>query len=160
MKPNTGAAAALKAIEEHEEKCRKDVQDAEAVWREAKSLAVEGDDVSERKERRLHREYTEALEMWHDATKKLAVFDKGVSQERREGEKIPLDEAKEIYAQLLLTVNLALESCVNMDAQSAALCDSPEAFHKAHADNWRSAKEGAIAAAVGDGVLPKWIVNL
>ena len=43
------------------------------------------------------------------------------------------------------------------DAQSAALCDSPEAFHRASADNWRAAKDGALASAKADNVLPKWL---
>ena len=77
--------------------------------------------------------------------------------ERQHGEKISVEEAREIFAQLILTIDLALEQAIIADAQSAALCDSPEAFHRAAADNWRAAKDGALASAKADGVLPKWL---
>lgn len=154
---DTGAPAALAAIERHELECRTEKDNALAEWKEAKRLVVDGDDVSERKERRLHNQYRDALEMWDDATKKLAVFDKGVRPERREGEKILVADAKELFAQYELCVDLALEQCIVADCQSAALCNSPDEFHAAHAENWRSAKASAIDAARRDGAIPAWL---
>ena len=84
-------------------------------------------------------------------------YDKGVAIERQQGEKISVEEAREIFSQLILTIDLALEQAIIADAQSAALCDSPEAFHRAAADNWRAAKDGALASAKADGVIPKWL---
>lgn len=152
-----GAPAALRAIEIHELKCREEKDAAHAEWKDAQRLEVEGDDVSEAKERRMHYRYVEALEHWDDATKKLAVFDKGVTKERREGEKIAVEEAKEIFAQLDLCGTLSMEAYIASQAQSAALCDSPEGFMVAHAENIRAARSGAIDAAKRDGVLPAWI---
>ena len=90
--------------------------------------------------------------------KAVLNFDKGVRPERREGEKMPVEEAREILAQLLLCVDLAVEQVIIADAQSAAMCDSPSDFHKAHAVNWRAAKDSAIESAKKDGVLPAWLV--
>ena len=78
--------------------------------------------------------------------------------EKREGEKIPVAEVKEYFAQLLLSVGLAVEQVIIADSQSAALASSPEEFYKARADNYRAAKDGAIQSAINDGVLPKWIL--
>jgi hypothetical protein len=154
----SGAPAALKAIEAHELACRKEKDLAHSAWKRAQELEVEGDDVSERKERLTHTRYVESLEHWDDATKKLAIFDKGVKEERREGEKILVSEVKEIFAQFDLSINLAVEQYIIAQAQSAALCGSPEEFHLAHADNIRAAKAGAIDAAKREGVLPNWIL--
>jgi len=153
-----GAPAALKAIEIHELKCREEKDAAHAEWKDAQRLEVEGDDVSEAKERRMHYRYVEALEHWDDATKKLAVFDKGVTKERREGEKIAVEEAKEIFAQLILSYDLAFEKCLLTDARDAALAKTEVEFHSAHSQNWRAAKDGAIESAKGEGVIPKWIL--
>ncbi len=90
--------------------------------------------------------------------KMLLPYDKGIEPNRREGEKISVAEAREIFQQFMLSINLAIEQTIIADAQSAALCDSPEAFHIAHAENYRAAKDGAMAAAKNDGVLPAWIL--
>lgn len=100
-----------------------------------------------------------SLRRWDISRKALLEFDRGVAPEKREGEKIPIAEAKEIFAQLMLSLDLALEQCAISSAQSAALCDSPERFYKEHAENWRAAKDGAIASALGDGVIPKWLIE-
>ncbi len=152
-----GAPAALKAIEAHELQCRNEKDEAHKEWKEAQDLVAEGDDVSESKERRLHFRYIEALEHWDDATKKLALFDKGVSAERREGEKIPVAECKEIFAQYELSLRLAMEAYIIKIAQDAALCESAEGFHLAHAEAIRACREGAIASARREGVLPGWL---
>ena len=94
---------------------------------------------------------------WNKTAKALLSYDRGVATDRKEGEKISVEEAKEIFRQFMLTIDLALEQRIIADAQSAALCDSPEAFHAASADNWRAAKDGALASAKSEGVLPNWI---
>lgn len=152
-----GAPAALKAIEEHELQCRNEKERLRQERDAALETMVEGDDVSERKYRQRVNAYAEALQNWDEALKRLNTFDKGVSAERREGEKITVSEAKEIFRQLILSIDLAIEGYIISLSQSAALCESPEAFHISHADNLRAAKEGALEAARRDGVLPKWI---
>ena len=99
-----------------------------------------------------------SLRRWDISRKALLEFDRGVAPEKREGEKILVSEAKEIFAQYQLSIDLAIEQTIIADAQSAALCDSPEAFHIAHAGNYHAAKEGAITAAKNDGALPSWIL--
>lgn len=158
VKQDSGAPAALKAIEADELLCRKQRDLAFKVWQEADEKNVLGDDVKEADERRAWGRYLEAREVYAEAAKQLATFDKGVSKERREGEKITVEEAKEIFAQLILSYDLAFEKCILTDARDAALAKTEIEFHEAHARNWRSAKDGAIESAKGEGVLPKWIL--
>jgi hypothetical protein len=158
VKQDSGAPAALKAIEADELLCRNRRDAAMKEWEEKDRKLVIGDEVSEADERRAWMRYQESREVHAETLKSLATFDKGVSKERREGEKITVEEAKEIFAQLDLCGTLSLEAYIAAQAQSAALCDSPEAFMVAHAENIRAARNGAIDAAKRDGALPAWIV--
>lgn len=155
----TGAPAALRAIEEHELRCRNEKDTAHKCWQERLRLLVVGDDVSERDERLSHSRYLEALELWDDSTKKLAVFDKGVRPERREGEKILVVECKEMFAQLFLSLNVALESYIISIAQNAYQCNSAEEFFQMHADNLRATRDTAIESAKRECVLPEWVLQ-
>lgn len=96
----------------------------------------------------------ENVQKWQ---KSLATFDKQIAPERREGDKIPVSEAREIYEQLLLCVAIAAQSTRLTNAQQAALCDSPEAFDVATAGAWQGAIAGAIQAAKDDNVIPAWL---
>lgn len=154
---DTGAPAALKALQEHEHKFRLETEKAYEVWQETKGNLVDGDSESERVYIRAHREYTEVLEIWHDALKKLLAFEKAVPEAKRDGEKILVSDAVEYFRQYSLSISLAIEQYILQQAQSAALCDSPEDFVKAHGENIRAAKQGAIDAALNDGKLPNWI---
>lgn len=155
---DSGAPAALKAIESDELLCRKRRDAAMKEWEEKDRKLVLGDDVSEADERRAWMRYQEAREVHAETLKSLATFDKGVREDRREGEKILVSDVKELFAQLDLSWNLALESYIVASAQSAALCSSPEEFHVAHAAHIRAAKAGALDAAKREGVLPAWIL--
>jgi hypothetical protein len=154
-----GAPAALAAIAEHELRCRTEKDAAYDAWNKAKDKLVEGDDVSERALNRAHREYLEVLEIWHDASKKLLEFEKAVPEAKRDGEKIAVSEAKEYFRQYALSIDLAVEQLVIQISQAAALCESPEEFHKAYAENIRSAKSGAVESAVAENKLPGWLLE-
>lgn len=153
----SGAPAALEASAHHELRCRNEKDAAYDAWQTAKKNRNEDDDVSMRVYNRTLRDYLDVVEMWEESKKSLLAFDTKISPSRREGEKVLVEEAREIYRQLMLSVKLAIEACIIADAQSAALCDAPEQFHKAHAENYRAAMDGAIESAKSDGVLPGWI---
>lgn len=156
-KGERGAPAALRAIEAHELQCRNEKDEAHEEWKKFYAKIVDEDPVSIERADRLHRDYFAALELWDDATKKLALFDKGVSAERREGEKIPVSEAREIFAQYELCILQAVESYVISISQQAAICESPEAFHIAHAEAIKTARDSAIKLARSEGVIPAWL---
>jgi hypothetical protein len=158
LKLDSGAPAALKAIEADELLCRRHRDAAFKIWQEADEKNVLGDTIKEADERRAWGRYLEAREVYAEAAKQLALFDKGVREDRREGEKILVSDVKELFAQIDLSWSLALESYIVTNAQSAALCESPEQFHAAHAENMRAAKAGALDAAKREGILPSWIL--
>lgn len=159
VESNSGAPAALKAMEGHELRSREEKDKAYTIWLDAKEKFVDGDDVAMRALHKAHEEYTECLEIWHNASKSLLSLDKGVSLERREGEKISVAEAKEHFKQFVLSIDLAIEAYIVQISQTAALCESGEQFHIAHSDAIRSAKAGAIEAAIRDGKLPNWLIE-
>lgn len=156
----SGAPAALEAIAKHELRCRESVDKLYAELQDAKASRNEDDDVSMRVYNRIHRDYLDALEEWDAARKSLLAFDTKISPSRREGEKVSVEEVREIFAQLLLSIRLAVEQVIIADSQSAPLCESAEKFHVEHAHNYRAAMEGAIVAARDDGKLPKWVESL
>ena len=159
---NTGAPAALVRLEKEELQC---YERKEEVAKELAELQEPPLNASEEhrelwatQKNRLESDLLFSFKRWDVARKALMEYDKSVAVEKREGEKIPVAEVKEYFAQLLLSIGLAVEQVIIADSQSAALASSPEEFYKARANNYRAAKDGAIQAAINDGVLPKWIL--
>ncbi len=153
------APAVLRRLQSDAAKFSAQIDDCEARLAALGELSPNAAETKENREQiaRLECELVTARDNFGKTAKILLAFDRGVASERKEGEKISVDECKEIFAQLLLSIDLALEQRLIADAQSAALADSPETFHKASADNWRAAKDGAIASAKAEGALPSWI---
>jgi hypothetical protein len=153
------APAVLKRLQSSAAKFAEQEDDAEARLAELYMLSPNAKETQDNKSAiaRAEAELFNARDNFNKTAKALLNYDKGVATERKDGEKISVEEAREIFAKLMLTIDLALEQRIIADAQSAALCDSPEAFHRASADNWRAAKDGALAGAKADGVLPKWL---
>jgi hypothetical protein len=156
-KKDSGAPAALKAVEDHELQCRIEKDAARLARDHALEKMVEGDDVSERTYRQSVALYDETLGRWDEALKRLNLFDKSVREERRSGETVLVEVAKEVFAQYDLSLALALEAYIVTISQQASLCESPEAFYKAHADTIRATRAGAIEAAKKEGALPAWV---
>lgn len=156
----SGAPAALEAIAAHELRTRLSVDRIYNELQDAKASRNEDDDVSMRIYNRLHKDYLDALEEWNDARKSLLAFDKNVGVERREGEKVLVSEMKETFRQFMLSINLAIEQVIITDAQSVALCKTPQDFYAQHADNYRVAISAALDNAVRDNAVPKWMVTL
>lgn len=155
---DSGAPAALKAIESDELLCRKRRDAAMKEWEEKDRKLVLGDDVSEADERRAWMRYQEAREVHAETLKSLATFDKGVREDRREGEKVLVADAKEWFAQMKLCWHIALENYLVGMSQRSPTFKAPVDFMKAHGDLIRATEESAIAAAVKEKQLPAWIL--
>lgn len=157
-----GAPAALARLETEELKCYQRKQELEHsldnLPEPPLNSTTEQHELWATQKTRLESDLLFAFKRWDVAVKSLREYHEKIKPSEREGEKILVSEAREIFQQYELSISLALEQTIIADAQSAALCDSPEAFHIAHAGNYRAAKEGAITAAKNDGVLPSWIL--
>ena len=157
-----GAPAALARLETEELKCYQRKQELEHsldnLPEPPLNSTTEQHELWATQKTRLESDLLFAFKRWDVAVKSLREYHEKIKPSEREGEKILVSDAREIWNQTLLSIDLAIEQTIIADAQSAALCDSPEAFHIAHAGNYRAAKEGAIAAAKNDGVLPAWIL--
>lgn len=153
---NAGAPAALSRWANQE---RKEFEIVEKIEGELENLLLldRDDDEINTKIRVCQNDLSAAKDAWAQTSKILLSFDSKVSVERREGEKIPVSEAREIFAQYELSLRLAMEAYIIKISQDAALCDSAEAFHLAHADGIRATRDGAIACAKRDGVIPNWL---
>ncbi len=155
-KGEQGAPAALKAIEEHELRCREEKDEARTIWKSAQANRVEGDEVSERAENRTRRQYLEALETWDDATKKLALFDKQILPEKREGEKLLKADAESFFTSMARHLRVGLEQTIISVSQDAMQCATPEAFYGMAANRFRSTFNESMNTARNEGHLPKW----
>ena len=156
-----GAPAALARLETEELKCYQRKQELEHqldnLPEPSLNATTEQHELWATQKTRLESDLLFAFKRWDVAVKSLREYHEKIKPSEREGEKLLVSDAKEIFAQYQLSIDLAIEQTIIADAQSAALADSPEAFHVAHAANYRAAKEGAITAAKGDGVLPSWL---
>ena len=153
------APAVLERLQMDAAKFSAQIDDAEARLGALGELSPNAAETKDNREQiaRVECELITARDNFGKTAKILLAYDRGVATERKDGEKISVEECKEIFAQYQITIDLALEQAIIADAQSAALCDSPEAFHRAAADNWRAAKDGALASAKAENILPKWI---
>jgi hypothetical protein len=149
-----GAPAVLKRLETTAARLELEIDDAASRLSALRALGENA--VDKAALARVEAELISAKEDYLKTAKVLLSYDRGVSSERKEGEKVSVAEAQEWFAQLILSIRLAVEQVVIADAQSAALCESPEAFYAASAANYRAAVESALSAARKDGVLPGW----
>ena len=85
----------------------------------------------------------------------LLAFDKGVAIERKEGEKISVEEAKEYIRHILDCVQIAHQKCRITMAMVAAKANSPEDFVANTDGAFSAAIKTAIRSALEDGVIPK-----
>lgn len=153
-----GAPAALKAIEEHELRCREEKDVARLAWKDAETQLVEGDEIAERRLNRTRRQYLESLETWDDSTKKLALFDKQVLPEKREGEKITKDDAEKYFTAYTRHARVAYENTIMSIAQDAIHCATPESFYGMAAGRLRHSLNDAMKTAHTEGRVPAWLV--
>lgn len=100
-----------------------------------------------------------AYDLWFKLSKEVRDYDKAVKADRREGEKVAVSEAKEIFQQYELTIDLALEDYAIVASQEMFQLKSPQEIHMAHAEQWRTAKATAKEKALKDGVIPKWLIE-
>jgi hypothetical protein len=155
------APAVLKRLQSSAAKFAEQEDDAEARLAELYMLSPNAKETQDNKSAiaRAEAELFNARDNFNKTAKALLNYDKGVATERKDGEKISVEEAREIWKQFVLCVNLAMEQHIIASSQTAALCDSPESFHISAAENWRSALTGIIDSAISDGTLPKWLVQ-
>lgn len=162
-KSETGAPANAKLLERHAADAERDVvriKDEIAIL-SAKIPQLNGSDEAQRKAQNelssLRESLNDSYDLWFKLSKQVREYDRAVDSTRREGEKIPVSEAKEIFAQYELSIMTAIECYIISISQKAALCSSPDEFHIAHADAIRTTRETAIGLAKEDGVLPSWL---
>jgi len=158
-----GAPAALARLETEELKCYQRKQELEHqldnLPEPSLNATTEQHELWATQKTRLESDLLFAFKRWDVAVKSLREYHEKIKPSEREGEKLLVSEAKEIFAQYQLSLSLALESYIVAQAQSAALCEGPEEFHKAHAENIRASISSSIAAAIADGVVPAWIAS-
>lgn len=154
-----GAPAALRAIEEHELRCRQEKDAAHVEWKERLEKLVIGDEVSEQDERRAKNRYHEALELWDDATKRLALYDKQIAPEKREGEKLLRSEAERILTQAWRFQRMGRETFIIGIAQDAIHCKDETEFYAKYADSIRECESASIISGFDNERFPEWVAK-
>jgi hypothetical protein len=153
------APEVLRRLQMSAAKYAADEDSAEARLAELRLLSPNAAETKENREQiaRVESELFQARDNFNKTAKVLLTFDKGVAVERKEGEKIPVEETKEYIRHILDCVQIAHQKCRISMAMAAAKANSPEDF-VANTDGAFSAEiKTAIRAALEDGVIPKWI---
>lgn len=161
---DTGAPANLRRMELHEADAEKEVNSLKERIKAVQALIAENGDEDAQKPIReqvasLRMQLDSAYDLWFKLSKQVRDFDKSVKESRREGEQISVAECLEFWRQFELSMDLAIEQLAVADSQSAALCDDPAKWYATHAENYRAAKQGVVAAAIAEGVIPKWLAR-
>lgn len=160
-----GAPAALLRLETEELKCyaAKERLEAQLIeWASSEPPFNASDDLKTQwkiAKANLEGDLLSAFKRWDIARKSLIEYDKSVREDRREGEKILVSDAKEIVSQITLSCRLAVEQCVLGVSQEAALAESPADFCMKVAPLIRAAFDGALKAAKKDQIVPDWAVE-
>ncbi len=155
------APAVLRRLQMSAAKFAAQEDDAEARLAELYALSPNSKETTENKGAiaRAEMDLATARDNFNKTAKALLTYDKGIATERKDGEKISVEECKEFWKQYDLSLDLAVEQLAIADSQSAALCDDPASWYVTHAENYRAAKKGAVESAITEGVLPKWILQ-
>lgn len=158
-----GAPAALLRLETEELKCyaAKERLEAQLVeWASQEPPFNASDDLKTQwkiAKANLEGDLLSAYKRWDITRKSLNEYDRSIKEDRREGEKILVSDAREAFAQLKLCLEIAREKYLITIAQTAPKFQGPQDFMKAHGELIRETHEGAIAAAKKEGVLPAWV---
>lgn len=158
---DTGTSAALSRLGAHELQLSTEVDKLKDKLALLRAEPLPASDEDQRTQRnaisQTIEQISELQENWIKAVRALREMDKAVPKSAREGEKISVEDAKEAFAQLQLSIFLAVDSFTLQVAQMALQCDSEEQFHEMCATKIRECVKGAIEVAKRDGALPAWI---
>lgn len=158
----TGAPSELRAIEQEAAKLRKDRDDCEAVYLNARKMAIDnppekdGTDY-DHLERVAKRHMDDAEDRLTCIRKLLREFTKIVPDEKRDStEKITREYAQSMLAMIAVYTRQSLESLITTYAHSVLSCKTPEEVYTLLAPKFRETLINAIDSANREGHVPKW----
>lgn len=157
---NTGAGAALRALELRELEERNIVEQLKAKLEKAHknrdSRPAEMDGADFDKEVSTAEYAVERAKITHLATSKtLLAFDRSVSENKREsGEKITWEEVERILTMFAIYDRQAAEMFITTFCANVLTCKTSEGVHKLFANEYKSTKQVAIESAVRENHLP------
>ncbi len=152
------APAVLKRLQMDAAKFSAQIDDSEERLAALQALSDNAKEAAKNKEQiaRVECELITARDNFGKTAKILLSFDKGVSSERKEGEKVSVEECKEFFTQFRLSLGIARENYIIAMAQQSG---DPMKFVKAHAELIRSTEDAAIESAIRESVIPKWVIE-
>lgn len=160
--PDTGTNAALQRLGAHELQLSTEVDELKVKLKLLRATAEpEGDEAQ-----RVHlnqisqtiEQISELQENWIKAVRALREMDKAVPKSARDGEKISVEEAREAFAQLQLSIFLGVESFILQISGDALRCNSEEEFHSMCATKIRDCVKGQLEVAKREEALPAWVL--
>lgn len=161
-KKETGAPANAKLLEQHAADAEQQVTRTRTTISDiiAELPKHDGNDVKQQTMRdelnTLHARLIKEYDLWIKLSKQVLDFDKAVSEQRRDGEKVSRIDVEEYFRQFMLSLDLAIESHAITIAQEACRAESPTEFLRATHEGWLACKQAQIDAAIRDGRLPEW----
>lgn len=159
----SGAASALKYIEERERKLRDALDSAENHIAELLAIKdnpppeLDGEDFDVLIAR-AKAERKDAEDSYYKAQKALREYDKQVDTDRRDvSESITRNEAEKFFFSFAICMRGAVEQIATRQAQEAMECKSPEDMFKLVSPLLRECFSSALKSAADECQVPQWV---
>lgn len=153
---DTGAAAALKRLEDAELAEWVVVQEAQTKLDVAQLLKTEKGEPDYAAVNSAQLSLTESLKRHDLIAKRLLDFEKNVSVESRTGAKWPQRDVEKWLENIATSLRLAQEQVITSYSQDAIKCDSETQVYEIFAPSARRAMKEAIETSVKQLKMPEW----
>lgn len=107
----------------------------------------------------LRENLNDAYELWFKLSRQVREYDKAVSEQRRDGEKILRTEVERLLTQSWRFQRIGREAFVIGIAQEAMHCIDEKDFYARYAELIRGCESDSIKAGIENDKFPKWVLG-
>lgn len=156
-KSETGAAAALRRWEDQERRESLTVQKLETELTRLRSLK-QTDSVLQKIDS-IERNLDGAKDQWAQTSKLLLSFERGVSPEKREGEKMLVSDIEKLLEAAWRADRIAYESFCLTISQDAIRCNNEQEFYGKYVQSIRDCRINALRAGIENQHFPAFVLK-
>lgn len=159
----TGAPAALRAIEIEEANARAHRDECEKVYlnacRDAQTKPMEKDGTDwDRMEAVAKRHLDDAESRLNALRKLLLTYDKSVTPEKRDStERITREQGERLFSMISIYLLQNTEAFITSFCQDVLSCKTPADVHKLSADKLRECLSNSVDSGIRESHLPAWV---
>lgn len=165
MKQETGAPANAKLLESHAADAERDITEIKKQRSNIREQIAKLDgDIDAQKPFKdqisdLGDDLEKAYDLWFKLSRQVKDYDKAVSEQRRDGEKIAKVEVERLLTQSWRFQRHGRERFIVSIAQDSIHCKDEMEFHAKYADSIRECEANLLRGGIENEKFPEWVVK-